>query len=115
MPLKVGDRVRIRKDLSVDLECESGVISSMLKYAGMDATITEVRGCFYSLDIDDDEHSWDLELFKKPLTFHISWLESAIEKMKEQNVLSAISGDTTVQQLIEKYLADDLNQVVNLD
>ena len=125
MRLKVGDKVRIRKDLSEDLECKNGVTPTMVDLAGREATITSVA---YGLDIGKSYCAWDLEMFEpmkeaptktssqqKPLTFHISWLESAIEKMKEQNVLSSISGDMTVEQIIEKYLADDLKQVINLD
>lgn len=59
MKYKVGDRVRIREDLSAGQEYDGLLFGhSMAKYRGKTAKITEVDGYTYHLDIDESEFWW---------------------------------------------------------
>jgi len=61
---KVGDRVRIRKDLFSNHDY-GGVnfIFLMEEYRGHRATITFKRGKSYLIDIDNGRWNWSAEMF----------------------------------------------------
>jgi len=62
---KVGDKVRIRTDLSSDMKCLSGFNEIMNNYSGETATITYVYDPnVYNIDIDGGEWSWNSEMFE---------------------------------------------------
>ena len=63
MKYKVGDKVRIRHDLSDD---EINVNPMMVSFAGSSATITKVYkdGVAYAVDIDKGDWAWHGSMFE---------------------------------------------------
>lgn len=79
MKYEVGDKVRIREDLTAFKTYNgTSVVVGMLKYSGKIATITD---CFpdgsYVLDIDSDNWSWTSEMFDQ------NWKEDKYMKTSE--------------------------------
>lgn len=69
MKFKVGDKVRVRKDLSANKIYHITVVGSMEKYAGRVMTVNMVTGHGYRLKEDDGEWHWSedtMEGLKKP-------------------------------------------------
>ena len=62
MRYKVGDKVRIRKDLSVDYACYPGVTEEMADKAGDVVTIGAVNDDYY--EIVNNEWNWADEMFE---------------------------------------------------
>lgn len=67
---KVGDKVRIRKDLSTFIKYEVRVIPDMLPYKGEVATVTHIRTSpvspdIYELDIDNGLWVWSEDTLEK--------------------------------------------------
>lgn len=62
---KVGDKVRIRKDLIVDNKYGLCFVPSMAQYRGKVATITKIEfdDC-YTIDLDDKCWHWTDEMFE---------------------------------------------------
>lgn len=72
---KVGDKIKIRKDLSEKQSYNSsfGINDDMEKFRGKTAVITEmkyvsgeenpIRKCRYKLDIDDGDWTWGIDMF----------------------------------------------------
>jgi hypothetical protein len=66
--LKIGDKVRIRKDLKsnhpygIDM-----AVKDMLKYKGKQATIENIccNGNKFYLDIDKQNWTWTVEMFEQ--------------------------------------------------
>ena len=79
MKFKIGDRVRIKKDLNHNKYYEITVVDGMEKYAGKVMTIKTTTSRGYRLEEDDEEWNWSEdtmeeiakptkeELFKMPL------------------------------------------------
>jgi hypothetical protein len=72
MKYKIGDKVRIRPDLTTrrykmnNSSASDAVISDMLKYADKIATITTTAGGKYRIDIDGRKYNWTDEMFEEP-------------------------------------------------
>ena len=88
MKYKVGDKVRIKKDLEI---CEGWIFSEdMSKYKGKKATITSVFDetlGYYKLDLDEGYYVWTdvmLEPYKELYKEH--WAEKIIEIAKSGSV-----------------------------
>lgn len=62
MKYKVGDKVRVRKDLSVDYDCYPGIAKEMADKAGDVVTISAINYDYY--EIVDDEWNWTDEMFE---------------------------------------------------
>lgn len=62
MKYKVGDKVRIRKDLSVNLDCYPGVVEEMVDKVGDVVTIDAVNDKYYR--IVGNEWYWTDEMFE---------------------------------------------------
>lgn len=63
---KVGDKVKIRKDLEED-KVYGGVdfVYNMYAFLGKEATITDIDDDgHFSLDIDNDDYYWSAEMFE---------------------------------------------------
>lgn len=87
MKFKIGDKVKIREDLVVDLAYGCDVfISDMSEYCGKEATITD--NCFkdgvYSLDIDDGVWYWTEEMLED------------VTNTKKNHVILNLSDETTL-------------------
>lgn len=68
MKYKVGDKVRIRKDLKVNVQYGSTVFTSLMcKHKGEETIITKVLSNFYSLEVDDEMWAWSEEMLE-PIT-----------------------------------------------
>ena len=66
MKHKVGDKVRIRKDLEVDKMYGSDyVIPEMVEWLGKIATISIVGGDYYNLDVDGGQWCWTDEMLEE--------------------------------------------------
>ena len=64
--LEVGDKVRIRKDLSsMQVYGSITYVSSMDEYKGCTATIVNKGRSAYILDIDNGEWNWSAEMFDR--------------------------------------------------
>lgn len=79
MIYKVGDKVRIRRDLEVeyysnegDRDSDTFAYEEMLEYAGEIATIKYFDGWDYQLDIDNGDYYWAYEMLEpyKELKFN---------------------------------------------
>jgi len=47
------------------------------------------------------------------MIYHISWLESAIMKIREDNTkVSAINGDMAIEEFIREFCGEELDRVV---
>lgn len=101
MKYKVGDKVRIKpKEWYDENKNERGAISEdesfysfvepMGKYLGMEATITEVKGLAYSIDLDRNRNYWYDWMFEDEQSEQTLFdrIKSAItEAAKEANIL----------------------------
>ena len=70
MKYQVGDRVRIiSRELAEVRKKTIGcpMVSSMLRYAGLEAEITKVYSACYNLNIDDEMFFWDDDCFEEDL------------------------------------------------
>jgi len=47
--------------------------------------------------------------------YHISWLELAIQKLKESEETSSVNGDMTIEEFLQKYIGDELDSVIKLE
>lgn len=61
---KVGDKVRIRKDLNINTSDRVIIVRDMMKYTGSVATIVRRTGCSYQIDIDNEKYFWCDDLFE---------------------------------------------------
>lgn len=47
--------------------------------------------------------------------YHISWLEKAIEVLKnDTKSISVVNGDITIQEFLEKHIGNELKNVIDL-
>lgn len=65
---RVGDKVKIRDDLSQDMNFDGWMVTKgMLKYCGLEVTIEEVAkdsdGVYYGIKEDNNINSWTVEMF----------------------------------------------------
>lgn len=83
MNIKVGDKVRIKGDLS---KCEFGCNHYMEEFAGKEATVTSTFGKGI-IKLDIDEQVWD-------------WSENVLEKIEENdNMNTKIEEENKVNEL----------------
>jgi|GEM_PF-1629507 len=74
MKFKKGDKVRIKslewyntnKDSSGDIDCQVGFEEDMLKYFGLETTVTYADGS-YRVDIDNGKWSWEDMFFEEDI------------------------------------------------
>lgn len=125
MKYKVGDKVRIKSKEWYDAnKNERGAISEdesfysfvepMGKYLGMEATITEVKGLAYSIDLDRNRNYWYDWMFEDEQAEHTIFdrIKSAIiEAAKEANILVEPTDDGGIKisplEVKDKDLAVD--------
>lgn len=70
MKYQVGDRVRIISRDRAEILSETKacpMVSSMLRYAGLEAEITKVYSACYNLNIDDEMFFWNDDCFEEDL------------------------------------------------
>lgn len=66
MKYKVGDKIKIRKDLDIDKIYGNWDCSEdMIQYGGMIATIIKCKDDSYKIDVDDKLYSWSDEMFEE--------------------------------------------------
>jgi len=47
------------------------------------------------------------------MIYHISWLEQAIVRLREDNTkVSSVNGDMTIEEFIREYCGDELDKVI---
>lgn len=66
LSFRVGDKVRIRADLSTRQRHDSGVNSRMLQFAGREVTISQVGIWSYSIYEDWGNFLWNESMFEAP-------------------------------------------------
>ena len=106
MNLKVGDRVKIKKDLKVGIyEGNVMVQNGMLKYSGNIATLTkEPYPGVFKIDLDDDKMSWHPFMFEEIIANKFPKLEAGM----------AVHCDT--EDKVKVFLQECKNQgVIRLD
>lgn len=65
MKYKVGDKVRVRRDLKNDVSYGSRhTVEEMMDYKGNVVTISEVRPNHYKIEEDEEEWNWTDEMFE---------------------------------------------------
>ena len=65
MKYKVGDKVRIRKDLSIGCEYDNiGFVSTMARFRGKVVTIADTLGGGYEIQEDRRQHYWTDKMIK---------------------------------------------------
>ena len=65
MKYKVGDRVRVRRDLKNDVSYGSRyTVEKMMDYKGNVVTISEVRQNYYKIEEDEEGWDWTDEMFE---------------------------------------------------
>jgi len=70
MKYKVGDQVRVRKDLEVDKEYgDNCFVDSMKEYSGKKVTITNICYGNYEIKEDNETFYWTNEMFEGLVTF----------------------------------------------
>lgn len=64
MKYKVGDKVRVRKDLQIDTHCGACTfVSGMNDYKGSVVTISKVYSIYYCIEEDIGAWTWTDEMF----------------------------------------------------
>jgi len=72
MKYKVGDKVKIRKDLEEGVQYGSEWFTNLMcKLRGKETTITKVLSKFYTLKVDDGMWSWSEEMLEPICDFNI--------------------------------------------
>jgi len=88
MKYKVGDKVRIRKDLVEDHLQAPGVTSDMIKLGGQVATIKNVNDCGYLYSVEENDYFWAedmLELVEYKPEEVLNKLEDEIKENTDKN------------------------------
>jgi len=50
------------------------------------------------------------------MNYHISWLECAIVRLREDNTkVSAVNGDMTIEEFIREFCGEELGKVIKLE
>lgn len=91
MKYKVGDKVRIRKDLKVGDKYGSKIFTStMLKYCGKETTITKFFSNFYTVAVDNETWYWSNEMLEpvKDCDFKVG--DEVIFKPDEKDKLTGV-------------------------
>lgn len=84
MRYKVGEKVRIRKDLETDKSYgEYKFLDTMERYKGKEATIKNVYSESYSVDLDNQRWLWTDDMLE-PAEATIPYLQSKIDKLNSQ-------------------------------
>ena len=107
MNLKVGDKVRVRKDLrlgsykSSDGFSTNSIVSAMTIHKGKIATITEINGNCIRIDLDNGK--W-------------GWIDTMFEEIKEEKVNEVIFNKPSfIHSDVTKVIRNDNCVVVILD
>ena len=95
MRYKVGDKVRIRKDLKPgELEVagkEMRIAMCMVNHNGKEAVVTKLlnsnRNYDYEIDIDRGNSYWSDEMLEIPVTVTVAVDKTELEKYKELTTL----------------------------
>lgn len=92
---KIGDRVKVRKNLTEDDDGPSGVgvVESMLKYRGEILTITNIEeradGVYYNVKEDKNRWNWDETWFYKQKYNETKPIVEESESTKDDEILQA--------------------------
>lgn len=89
MKYKVGDRVRIKRDLKQGDDYEFGVIDEMEGLKGHVVTIARIDGNIYKLKEDKGDWNWSEEMFEKLAEFNKS-------DLKDGDVVTYRSGEKRI-------------------
>lgn len=69
MKHKIGDRVRVRKNLVLGLSYgDYAFTGGMLEYAGRECVITVIGGDYYRVNIDGEKWYWAEDMLEAPWT-----------------------------------------------
>lgn len=49
------------------------------------------------------------------MKYHISWLEVAVNKAKENNYPSVVDGDMTINEFLHLVICEDLQKMIKVD
>jgi len=71
MKYKIGDRVRIKPNITDELHYECCVVEEMVRYAGCSATVLECTGKTYRLSADDGSWAWSPDTLEGYTGFYI--------------------------------------------
>ena len=89
MKYKVGDKVRVRRDLSRGESIPFGVVGPMAAMAGSIVTISEaIEGSpdKYRLEEDRDEYSWCEQMFEPVEQFYRGGIVPVIEQVDSETI-----------------------------
>src|SRR5574344_2585046 len=112
MKFKVGDKVRIRKDLNLYNDYDKcGAVSEMLEYKGDIATIlkvSELSNC-YKINIDNQQWHWTDEMFE-PVEDTIEYQNKKYDvRVKEENYRSPFIGEYGLRLTLTEHKEEILD------
>lgn len=113
MRYKVGDTVRIRKDLVADHQYgPEMLVGQMLKYLGREAKIETVSNNVYCLDIDKNGWSWSEEMLEPVGSDRFSKkdLQSGMFGETQDGAIFVVAGYMLVYQAGGFDYLEDLNE-----
>lgn len=89
MKYKVGDKVKIRKDLEAGVQYGSQWFTNLMcKHRGKETTITKVLSNFYTLKVDDEMRHWSEEMLEPICDFNIG--DKVIFNSADKNKLTGV-------------------------
>lgn len=71
MKYKIGDRVRIKPNITDELHYECAVVEEMVRYAGCSATVISYTGKTYRLSVDNGVWAWSPDTLEGYTGFYI--------------------------------------------
>jgi len=119
MKYKVGDRVRVRKDLEVDKGYDDACFAEgMKKYLGKIVTIATDGGVFYSIKEDNGAFYWTDEMFEGLATFTKDDLHDGdivTDREGDKSVYIETEEDLYGKTLQFSYLSYDLKDAEGME
>jgi hypothetical protein len=111
---KVGDTVKIRKDLKVGKSYDDEYFYKEMKgYLGKTAKITHLGSSseFYLLDIDDGDYAWSSEMFEPaPRDLYSLKQGDIIENKNGKRKVLGVCGEVIFPSMLDDFkTADDCN------
>lgn len=99
MKYKIGDKVRIRKDLKINVEYDGvNVIKEMTSWIGEEVTISDIftEDLVYGIEEDDGRFFWTNSMFEESVTNAdriLAMLDEKLAKFLNKIKLRAASSD----------------------
>ena len=111
MKYKVGDKLRVKKDLKIDtayfMEDRSGsdcIVDDMLQFSNQVAVITHCNDTFYQINLDKGAYYWTDEMFED--------LAVETQPVSKQESIPYINAAEAREMFDVNYTADKLRKIM---